>query len=113
MKVLKPAIANVLKRWHYPLDVILVCVRWYVAYPLSLRNLEEMMAERGIAVDHSILAVLDQPWGKSMVLVALTGWGHEENRQKSHRAGFNAHPVKPVDYAALAQLLATSPAGQQ
>ncbi|MFX1764173.1 IS6 family transposase [Paraburkholderia sp. A1RI-2L] len=32
---------------------MLECVRWYVAYPLSLRNLEEMMAERGIAVDHS------------------------------------------------------------
>jgi putative transposase len=53
MKVLKPAIANVLKRLHYPLEVMLVCVRWYVAYPLSLRNLEEMMAERAIAVDHS------------------------------------------------------------
>ena len=33
--------------------MILTCVRWYVAYPLSLRHLEEMMAERGIAVDHS------------------------------------------------------------
>ncbi len=30
-----------------------MCVRWYVAYSLSLRNLEEMMAERGIGVDHS------------------------------------------------------------
>ncbi|TDY16711.1 DDE superfamily endonuclease [Paraburkholderia sp. BL6665CI2N2] len=38
---------------HYPLDVMLLCVRWYVAYPLSLRHLEEMMAERGIPVDHS------------------------------------------------------------
>jgi Transposase and inactivated derivatives len=53
MKTLSPAVARVLKRLHYPLDVILTCVRWYVAYPLSLRNLEEMMAERGIAVDHS------------------------------------------------------------
>jgi transposase-like protein len=33
--------------------VILTCVRWYVAYPLSLRHLEEMMSERGITVDHS------------------------------------------------------------
>jgi putative transposase len=48
MKTLNPAVARVLKRLHYPLDVILTCVRWYVAYPLSLRNLEEMMAE-GIA----------------------------------------------------------------
>lgn len=40
-------------RLRYPLDVILTCVRWYVAYPLSLRHLEEMTAERGISVDHS------------------------------------------------------------
>src|ERR1700732_1038334 len=51
MKLLNPAVARVLKRLHYPLDVILMC--WYVAYGLSLRNLEEMMAERGIDVDHS------------------------------------------------------------
>ncbi|MGC3030190.1 hypothetical protein ACPUER_34560 [Burkholderia sp. DN3021] len=41
------------QRLHYPLEVILQCVRWYVAYPLSLRHLEEMMAERGVSVDHS------------------------------------------------------------
>ena len=39
----------------YPTDVIAQCVRWYLAYALSLRNLEEMMAERGILVDHSTL----------------------------------------------------------
>src|SRR5882672_7765149 len=53
MKTLDPGVARALKRLHYPLEVILTCVRWYVAYPLSLRHLEEMMAERGIAVDHS------------------------------------------------------------
>lgn len=45
---LVPAIAKVVKRLHYPLEVILLCVRWYVAYSLSLRNREEMMAERDI-----------------------------------------------------------------
>ncbi|MFM0176568.1 IS6 family transposase [Paraburkholderia sediminicola] len=50
---LPPGIARVLKRLHYPLDVILLCVRWYVAYSLSLRDLEEMMAERGFEVDDS------------------------------------------------------------
>ncbi|TAM08245.1 MAG: IS6 family transposase [Paraburkholderia sp.] len=50
---LPAGIGKVLKRLHYPLDVILLCVRWYVAYSLSLRNLEEIMAERGIEVDHS------------------------------------------------------------
>jgi putative transposase len=34
-------------------DIILTCVRWYLAYPLSYRNLEEMMTERGVEVDHS------------------------------------------------------------
>jgi hypothetical protein len=53
MKLLNPAVARVLKRLHYPLDVMLMCVRWYVAYELSVRNLEETMAERGIQVDHS------------------------------------------------------------
>ncbi|MGF6413596.1 IS6 family transposase [Paraburkholderia sp. MM5482-R1] len=53
MKTMNPAVARVLKRLHYPLDVILTCVRWYVAYPLSLRHLEDMMAERGVSVDHS------------------------------------------------------------
>ncbi|WNC95120.1 IS6 family transposase [Paraburkholderia sp. FT54] len=50
---LPPGIAKVMKRLHYPLDVILLCVRWYVAYSLSLRDLEEKMAERGVEVDHS------------------------------------------------------------
>ena len=34
---------KVLKRLHYPLEVMLTCVRWYVAYPLSLRNIQEML----------------------------------------------------------------------
>ena len=38
---------------HFPLEIMLVCVRWYAAYPLSLRNLEAMMAERGVLVDHA------------------------------------------------------------
>ena len=49
------ALRRVLQRMHYPLEVMLVCVRWYVAYPLSLRHLEEMMAERGVAIDHSTI----------------------------------------------------------
>jgi transposase-like protein len=38
---------------HFDQSVILLCVRWYLAYNLSLRDLEEMMAERGLLVDHS------------------------------------------------------------
>jgi transposase-like protein len=42
-----------LKGMRFPIDVILVCIRWYAAYPLSYRHLEEMMEERGVSVDHS------------------------------------------------------------
>jgi signal transduction histidine kinase/ActR/RegA family two-component response regulator len=47
-----------------------------------------------------------QPWGQKMVLVALTGWGQEEDRRRSLEAGFNHHLTKPVKPAALEQLLA-------
>jgi putative transposase len=49
------ALRRVLKRLHYPLEVMLMCVRWYVAYPLSLRHIEEMMHERGVFVDHTTI----------------------------------------------------------
>ncbi|WP_301213786.1 IS6 family transposase [Yersinia sp. 22-579] len=48
-------IRKAFRRLHYPSDIITQCVRWYLAYALSLRNLEEMMAERGVIVDHSTL----------------------------------------------------------
>jgi putative transposase len=44
---------KVLKRLHYPLEVMLVCARWYAAYPLSLRHIEEMIQERAVFVDHA------------------------------------------------------------
>ena len=47
------ALRKVKLRFHYPLEVMMTCVRWYAAYPLSLRHLEEMMDERGVSVDHS------------------------------------------------------------
>ncbi len=41
------------KGMRFPVDLILVRIRWYAAYPLSYRHLEEMMQERGVDVDHS------------------------------------------------------------
>ena len=43
------------KGMRFPIDAILVCTRWYAAYPLSYRHLEEMMQERGVFVDHSLI----------------------------------------------------------
>ena len=50
--------------------------------------------------------IREQPWGKDMVLIALTGWAGKENRQKSREAGFDGHLVKPVDLASITKLLA-------
>jgi transposase-like protein len=52
-RLMNVALRKVLKRLHCPIEVMLVCVRWYAAYPLSLRHIEEMMAERGVFVDHA------------------------------------------------------------
>jgi putative transposase len=40
---------------HFPQEIILTGVRWYVAYPLSTRHVEELMRERGVHVDHSTI----------------------------------------------------------
>jgi len=49
--------------------------------------------------------IREQPWGKTMMIVALTGWGQEEDRLKSKEAGFDGHLVKPVDIDNLMKLL--------
>ena len=53
VQLVNSTLRRVGKRLQFPVEVMLVCVRWYAAYPLSLRNLEEMMAERGVLVDHA------------------------------------------------------------
>jgi CheY-like chemotaxis protein len=53
--------------------------------------------------------IREQPWGKSMFLIAVTGWGQEEDRQRSSEVGLNVHMVKPVEPAALEKLLAELP----
>ena len=47
-----------------------------------------------------------EPWGGGPVLVALTGWGADEDRRRTRDAGFDRHLVKPVDPTALMKLLA-------
>jgi signal transduction histidine kinase/CheY-like chemotaxis protein len=55
--------------------------------------------------------IREQPWGKEIVLIAVTGWGQAEHRQRTSEAGFDHHLVKPVDPAALAKLIASLAAG--
>ena len=49
--------------------------------------------------------IREQQWGKDIVLVAVTGWGQDEDRRRSHEAGFDFHLVKPVEPQALMQML--------
>ena len=62
---------------HFSKDIILMAVRWYVAYPLSYRNIEELMAERNIKLDHSAV----QKWVVHNIRTRLctrivVEWGH-------------------------------------
>lgn len=49
--------------------------------------------------------IRQEPWGHDMIIVALTGWGHDDDRRRSEAAGINFHVVKPVELAALEKLL--------
>jgi CheY-like chemotaxis protein len=48
-----------------------------------------------------------QPGGNNVILIALTGWGHEEDKRRAVEAGFDHHITKPVDVRALGRFLAT------
>ena len=55
--------------------------------------------------------IRNEAWGKGMVLIAMTGWGQDDDRRRTLEAGFDGHMVKPVDPNALMHILASkSPA---
>jgi signal transduction histidine kinase len=85
---------------HDGLEAVAVAVRFgpdVVFLDLGLPKLNGFEVARMIR---------QQPWGKDIMLVALTGWGKEEDRRLSSEAGFDAHLVKPADPVALMELLA-------
>jgi transposase-like protein len=51
----RPTMTISFKGAHFPQDIILMGVRWYVAYPLSYRHVEELMEERGVPLDHATI----------------------------------------------------------
>jgi putative transposase len=75
------AMKSVIKRMRFPFDIMLTCVRWYLAYALSLRNLEEMMHERGVFVDHSTI----HRW-----VIKLTPVLEETFRKRKRKRGMGA-----------------------
>jgi CheY-like chemotaxis protein len=53
------------------------------------------------------------PWGKSMMLVAVTGWGQTEDKRRAHEAGFDHHFTKPLDLDVLGAFLSDALAQQR
>ena len=53
--------------------------------------------------------IREQPWARNAVIIALTGWGQEDDKRRSLEAGFDHHLVKPVEPAALMSLLRPEP----
>jgi CheY-like chemotaxis protein len=51
--------------------------------------------------------IREQPWGRGITLVALTGWGLEDDRRLAAEAGFDRHVVKPVEASTLREILAS------
>jgi PAS domain S-box-containing protein len=49
--------------------------------------------------------IRQQPWGRKAILIALTGWGQQQDRRRTKDAGFDVHLTKPVNYQAIAKLL--------
>lgn len=63
---------------HYPQDVILWVVRWCCSYGVSYRDLEEMLTERGVAVNHTTIYRRVQKYGPE--LDKRTGWYRQTSR---------------------------------
>jgi CheY-like chemotaxis protein len=51
-----------------------------------------------------------QPWGAGVLIVAVTGWGQDSDKRRAREAGFDHHLTKPMDPAALYDLLESRPA---
>jgi len=49
--------------------------------------------------------IRQQPWGKNVILIALTGWGQQQDRRRTKEAGFDVHLTKPINYHEIAKLL--------
>src|SRR5512135_715770 len=79
---------SVFKRRRFPAEIILLCVRWYCRYGISYRDLEEMMGERGVAVDHVTLYRWVQRYAPELEKRVRAG-----TRATDHRPGAWTRPT--------------------
>jgi transposase, IS6 family len=93
---------NLFKWRHFEKEIILLCVRWYLKYPLSYRNLMEMMSERGVTVTHTTIMrwvhkyspILDERTRKNLKLTN-DSWRMDETYIRIK--GRNAYLYRAVD----------------
>jgi Bacterial extracellular solute-binding proteins, family 3 len=78
---------------YCPLEVMLTCVRWYIAYPLSYRHIEELMQERGVSVDHTTVDIM-------VTDVSETLW-----QARQHPELCSVSMEKPLQFAEKAYML--------
>ena len=90
---------------HFPQEIILPCVRWYVAYPLSTRHIEELMLERGVHVDHSTVnrwvikysPQLEEAFHRRKRPVWVAGgWTKRTSRSKVNGTIFTVPSIRPA-----------------
>jgi CheY-like chemotaxis protein len=63
------------------------------------------IAMPGITGDQVARAIRREPWGARVLMVAVTGWGQAEDKERARAAGFNHHLTKPVDVDRMEKLL--------
>ena len=87
---------NLFKWRHFQADIILLCVRWYLRYALSSRDLEEMMVERGLSVDHTTISRWVQRYApelekrcRSHLNVCNDSWKGDETSIKIKKVWFS------------------------
>jgi len=111
-------------KWrHFEAEIIVLCVRWYLRYSVSYRDLEEMMAERGLSVDHTTIYRWVQHYAPELekrcrphLKVTTDSWRVDETHIKVKGTGMYRYRAVDSDGATLEfQLSATrdAPAAQR
>ena len=99
LSLLVTRLGNEVCRAHDGLEALEAAERFkpeIVLMDLGMPNLDGYEAARRMR---------NEPWGREMNLVATTGWGQEEDRRRTAEAGFDSHLVKPIEMAALREVL--------
>jgi PAS domain S-box-containing protein len=101
MEILLELLGNEVRAVHDGVEAVVAAERFrpeVVLMDVGMPRLNGYEATRRIR---------EQPWGREMIIVALTGWGQASDKAMSREAGCDGHLVKPIDLAELNQLLAT------